>query len=264
MLHLGNVPAHSHPHLSQLSFWLEGGGSFFVDDAVYQVKRGTLCWMPSGTIHGFKVGPQADAIVMSVSGDFTREHLGGLLHGRPDQLLRSHMVIDPPPDRQELIGAWFRAIEQEYRRADWGQSAAIGAGARLIFIELARRADALVARDKPASSRAALLSRFFEILEAELRTQPNVDRLAAQLGTTPYLLNCATREAMGMRASDLIRARVMQEAKRLLLFTVISVAEVAEVVGYTDPSHFSRAFKAYTGKVPSAWRADHVASLQMS
>ena len=262
MLHFGDVPAHSHPHLHQLSFWLEGGGRFFVDDSVYEVKRGTLCWMPSGTIHGFAVGPGADAIVISVSDDFAREHLGGVLRGRPDRLLHSHLVIDPPPAAQEGMAEWFKAVEREYRHADWGQPAAIGAWARLIFIELARRADELVACDQPGSPRALLLSRFFDLLETELQMQPNVDRVAARLGTTPYLLNRATREAMGMQVSDVIRARIMQEAKRLLLFTMISIAEVAEVIGYTDPAHFSRAFKAYTGKVPSAWRAEHVAALQ--
>ena len=262
MLHHGDVPAHSHPHLHQLSFWLAGEGRFFVDDAVYAVKQGTLCWMPSGTIHGFEIGPDADAIVMSMSDDFAREQLGGVLGGRPDRLRHNHLVIDPLPDRQQPLAAWFKAVEQEYRVTNWGQPAAIGAWARLIFIELARRADALVACERSASPRAALLSRFLDMLEAELRAQPNVDRLASRLGTTPYLLNCATRAAMGMRASDVIRARIMQEAKRLLLFTMISVAEVAEVIGYTDPAHFSRAFKAHTGKVPSAWRADHVASLQ--
>lgn len=264
MLHFGDVPAHSHPHLHQLTLWVQGTGRFFVDEAVYEVKPGTLCWMPSGTIHGFAVGPAADAIVLSISDDFAREHLGSVLRGRPDRLLHSHMVIDLTSHGSDAVTTWFEAVEREYRHADWGQPAAIGAWARLIFIELARRADDLVACDGPGSARAVLLSRFFNVLEAELRRQPNVDRVAARLGTTPYLLNIATREAMGMRTSDVIRARVMQEAKRLLLFTMISISEVAEVIGYNDPAHFSRAFKAYTGSVPSIWRAEHVAALERS
>ena len=263
-LHLGKVLAHSHPHLHQLSLWTKGGGRYVADDSVYPIIRGTLCWMPSGTIHGFEIAPDADAIVLSISGDFARKHVGAVLLDRPDRLLHSHAVVAPGASNGDDLIAWFEAIEREYRRADWGQSVSIGAWSRLIFVELVRRLDETGDRRHIGSPRSVLLSRFLEVLEGQLRMKPSVEQIAAMLGTTPYLLNCATREAMGMRASDVIRTRIMQEARRLLLFTMISVSDVGEIVGYADPAHFARAFKAYTGEVPSVWRAERIAALERS
>ncbi|WP_082266053.1 AraC family transcriptional regulator [Enterococcus crotali] len=34
----------------------------------------------------------------------------------------------------------------------------------------------------------------------------------------------------------------------------VSIGELAQMVGYTDPSYFNRAFKKYTGFTPNAFR----------
>ena len=45
-------------------------------------------------------------------------------------------------------------------------------------------------------------------------------------------------------------------AKRLLEETAHSLAEVAFLLGFSQPSAFHRAFKRWTGKTPAEWRAE--------
>lgn len=45
------------------------------------------------------------------------------------------------------------------------------------------------------------------------------------------------------------------EAVRLLEIEALRIEEVACRVGYTDPSHFSRAFQRWTGCSPTSWRS---------
>lgn len=52
----------------------------------------------------------------------------------------------------------------------------------------------------------------------------------------------------------------MQHACYQLEHTSFLVEEVASAVGFTDPLHFSRVFKAHTGASPRAWRQQHGAS----
>ncbi|MDZ4200290.1 MAG: helix-turn-helix transcriptional regulator [Kiritimatiellia bacterium] len=47
----------------------------------------------------------------------------------------------------------------------------------------------------------------------------------------------------------------MREARRLLVETDLTVAEVAEQVGFEDPLYFSRSFRRLTGVPPSHYRA---------
>ena len=46
----------------------------------------------------------------------------------------------------------------------------------------------------------------------------------------------------------------MLEAKRLLLHSEISVAEIADHLGFEDPAYFSRCFKKHTSRSPIDFR----------
>lgn len=48
----------------------------------------------------------------------------------------------------------------------------------------------------------------------------------------------------------------MDEACRLLCSTLMSIGEIAEKLGFSDVLYFSRCFRNYTGKSPSAYRKD--------
>ena len=55
--------------------------------------------------------------------------------------------------------------------------------------------------------------------------------------------------------SSLIRDRSIHEAKRLLAYTALTVAEVGYELGYLDPAYFTRVFRMATGQTPKAFRA---------
>jgi AraC-like DNA-binding protein len=78
------------------------------------------------------------------------------------------------------------------------------------------------------------------------------------LGTTPYLLNRATRQGFGQTVSEVIRDRALAEAKRLLLFSKASAGEVGYMLGFEDPAHFGRFFVRATGMSPAMWRRHQI------
>ena len=45
-----------------------------------------------------------------------------------------------------------------------------------------------------------------------------------------------------------------ENAKKILLETELSVAEISSAVGYISPAHFSHQFRKITGLSPSEWR----------
>lgn len=47
----------------------------------------------------------------------------------------------------------------------------------------------------------------------------------------------------------------LTEARRLLAFTLLPVAEIGYRLGFPDPAYFSRRFRAATGESPSVYRA---------
>ena len=92
------------------------------------------------------------------------------------------------------------------------------------------------------------------MVERRFRDHWSIARYSKELGATPYLLNRAAIEGHGVLASDVVRQRTITEAKRLLLYTVLQIAEISATLGYDDPTHFARAFRRETGDQPSIWR----------
>ena len=59
---------------------------------------------------------------------------------------------------------------------------------------------------------------------------------------------------LGTGVKRVISERRLLEAKRLLLFTVRTVEDIAYEIGFDDPAYFSRFFRERTGEAPAAWR----------
>ncbi|MCC0809314.1 AraC family transcriptional regulator [Methylobacterium sp. W2] len=86
-------------------------------------------------------------------------------------------------------------------------------------------------------------------------TRPSIDGVARRLGLSRRTLQ-RRLDDLGTRYVD-IRHRVMaQRAKALLAGESLSIGRIACELGYTDTSHFTRAFLEWTGMTPSRWRRD--------
>lgn len=253
-LHGGAVEEHSHPHLHQLTAWVSGQGEYRADDAVAAIHPLTVCWMPAGVVHGFTVDTGSDAIVLSMSDDFAREQLLPLARETQFNPFHEALVIQPAPDRAEWLGDLFTRMEQEYARGLAGHAQAVGSLATLVMAELRRMSSDAHAAAPGGRDEPSLLVRFMGLLESTLGERTTIGQMARRLGTTPYLLNRACRQGLNLNASDVVRNRHMQEAKRLLLFTSLGIAEIGQAVGYADPAHFARTFRAATSQSPGDWR----------
>ncbi len=254
-LHHGNVEPHVHPHLHQLSYWLQGEGRFTVDGAPHDLVPDTLTWMPASVVHGFTADPAADAIVLSLSHDFLSNILSHIDAPPVEALARTPLVTKIPAELAVRVREMFLELEREHRFPSWGLKHVVSAQVQLVMVMVAR----LIEVDRPGRvappKAAALFSRFLSLLDRRFRDCRTVDAYVEVLGTTPYLLNRACREGAGQNASEVIRGRLLLEAKRLLHYTALNSGDVAFALGFNDPAHFGRAFRAETGLSPARWRA---------
>jgi AraC-like DNA-binding protein len=84
---------------------------------------------------------------------------------------------------------------------------------------------------------------------------PTLERLAADLGTSPFALLRAFRDAYGMPPHTwLTDARVRRA--RLLLDAGSPPAEAAVAVGFADQPHLNRHFTRIVGVPPGAYQRE--------
>lgn len=77
---------------------------------------------------------------------------------------------------------------------------------------------------------------------------------ADALGISPTHLNRVSRQMTGKSAYELIARKLLDQAKRELVFTFGSVQEIGYRQGFADPAYFSRIFLKGTGQTPRNWR----------
>ncbi|MBS1601630.1 MAG: AraC family transcriptional regulator, partial [Bacteroidetes bacterium] len=81
---------------------------------------------------------------------------------------------------------------------------------------------------------------------------------AELLFITPNHLNALCQELVGRPAGEVIRDRVLLEAKRLLTNAGMTATEIAYELNFQDNSYFNRFFKKYEGVTPDEFRKKYV------
>lgn len=81
-----------------------------------------------------------------------------------------------------------------------------------------------------------------------------LELLSAQAGLTPSHFCRVFKKATGATPHQFVMKARLDRARDLLGQSDLSVAQVAEMTGFTSQSHFTRAFRQYAGQTPSGWR----------
>jgi AraC-like DNA-binding protein len=101
---------------------------------------------------------------------------------------------------------------------------------------------------------SVLLRNFQKLIDLHYREKKLTKEYAAMLFVTPNHLNALSKHLTGRPAGELIRDRVLLEAKRLLVSADLNVAEIAADLNFGDNSYFSKFFKKYAGVTPEGFR----------
>jgi AraC family transcriptional activator of pobA len=77
---------------------------------------------------------------------------------------------------------------------------------------------------------------------------------AHALGVSTAHLTRLCRRHLGSTAKEVIESRLEVLARRALLFSDRSAAQIAGQLGFRDPSYFTRFFRRRTGATPARFR----------
>ncbi len=98
-----------------------------------------------------------------------------------------------------------------------------------------------------------LISDFKKLLLTEIQNNPTPTTLAAQLHVSTNHLNKILKQQTQLTTSQWINRQRIAEAKYLLHYSHSTIAEIAYLLGFSEPSHFSKYFKKHTGTPPSTY-----------
>ena len=96
----------------------------------------------------------------------------------------------------------------------------------------------------------ALFLKFLEAVRNNYEHNYSVAHFAEIINTTQAKLNELSKLHTNKTAQNVIYSLIISEAKRYLLYTNLSVKEIAYALGFNDPFYFSNFFKKHTYKSP--------------
>jgi AraC family transcriptional regulator, transcriptional activator of pobA len=248
-LHRGEVGAHKHSQLAQITFWIKGGGTYHIEDKSWTFIAPAVSFVSSGVVHGFSVSKSADAIVLSVADDALKTIF---LQNENARNLTCFVQKAGNKTDWDNLGLLMKMTKQEHEKQH-----AFSASAMLHLMGLSL---SLIARLCSTSEEVqnshvqTLAERLRKLIDTRYRDNWTIAQYVSALGSTPHLLDKAARTSFGKPVKHFILERRLLEAKRLLKFTIRSSEDIAAELGFNDPAYFSREFKKHTSMAPGTWR----------
>ena len=165
-------------------------------------------------------------------------------------------VIDMNEEQFQNFSNYFQLIEQKITNSSERTPDII----RSFIYILLNETDEISGNKKTdqistANRNEQLLLEFKTLLSAHFLTNRQLAFYADKLHVTPKHLSKAVKEASGKTAGDWIKEMLLLESKVLLKDNQITVAQIADRLEFTDPSHFGKFFKSQTGISPLQFRS---------
>lgn len=237
-------------------YFTEGGGPHYIDFDRFEAVPFQIYFMSPGQVHHWAFREeQVDGYVLNFSTSFFQSFLlrtdyiddFSFFQGRA-----SESVMTVPVSLRAKTGSIFE--EMIALRASISP---IGFDKiRVLILQLLLLiADLYPAKQGVAISYKQTVLRNFERLVAKHFVEWRHPKdYAAMLYITPNHLNALCSDTLGMSAGEVIRSRVVLEAKRLLVNPELSISTIAYQLNFKDNSYFTKFFKKHTGQTPEVFR----------
>ncbi|HEY4326704.1 MAG TPA: helix-turn-helix transcriptional regulator [Mucilaginibacter sp.] len=239
-----------------LVLFTEGAGTHTIDFESFPVTPKQIYFMVPGQVHSWNFDGKVDGYVINFSTSFFQSFLlksdylenFPFFSGTP-----ADAVIELPELLQaEIIGLFEKLIKlsEDNRRMSVDLI-------KTIMLQLF----ILIATEKLAhhpsnltSYNYTLLKNFQKLIDLNFTTMKLPKEYAEMLFITPNHLNALCKVALDISAGEVIRNRVVLEAKRHLINLDLSVTEISYRLGFADNSYFTKFFKKQAGITPEDFR----------
>ncbi|WP_428623891.1 helix-turn-helix domain-containing protein [Sedimenticola sp.] len=251
------IRPHAHPDHAQILLVDKEGGEIRIEEKLWPISSPALVVIPAAMVHEIRFIPYSDGFAVTAATNYLNTIT------QDDQ--RLHEVLLKPAvysliNTNVRVEGVTHAFEWMYREFLWsapGRRKAIMAHLLRILVALIRLDTEQDHSDGKHGGRDyELVSRYRELLEQNFRKEKGLEFYAHGLGVSMTRLNLACKSKTGKTSSEILYERLVIEAKRYLIYSEMTVAEIGYAIGFEDPAYFSRFFSRRVGVPPGGYRQE--------
>lgn len=244
------------PHRTHffMVIWITKGLlKYRIDHQYYQVKKDHLIYIAPGQIHNFESDSGFEGELIAFTEDFVPENAFFRLLRIFDNA-SSKVKTMHSKEIHIKVQAIFRSLSEELKNeADEFQH-------DLLF-NMLYNLILFVERGKIIQSISNLQSRdlkdvmaFKSLVAKNYRDHYSVKNYAEILDTTTQRLLQITTLALGKTPKEFIIEYTLTEGQRMLNYSKYSIKEISFMLGFDEPTNFTKFFKKHTGTSPLNFR----------
>jgi len=247
---------HRHSFYHTLLF-TKGSGKHSIDFEFFDVRPGQVYFMSPGQVHSWAFDGEVDGYVINFSGDIFRHFLKDADYLEQFSFfsgVAQESVLQLAPQYFEDLKNLYSKILDVVAVPENGHTADLIA---IHLLEIFILSEQSKHKETPLGHQQhnnAVLHHFRKLLNRHFQQYRLPKDYAAMLYITPNHLNALCKEVLGKPVGDIIRDRILVEAKRLLVNMDLTIAEIGYQLNFQDNSYFTKFFKKYTGTTPEAFK----------
>jgi AraC-like DNA-binding protein len=248
--------AHGHSFY-HLVIFTKGSGFHTIDFERFPVTAGAAYFMVPGQVHSWAFEGDTDGYVINFSASFFQAFLAEsnyLDHFPFWSGNAAGGVLELPKELRAGCSAILEQLVTETETIQLLNRDMVRVQLISLFITIARATGHLPVPAHEVRPSLLLLHQFRKLVDEYYTRFKLPKEYAALLYITPNHLNALCNDLLGKPAGEVIRERVLLEAKRLLVNVEAGIAAIGYQLGFPDNSYFTKFFKKYTGITPEEFR----------
>ena len=247
-----HTPKHSHKDITEIFYIMSGESRYIIGDREYSAKAGDIVLCSGGITH---------EEYHALSGSFEGYFCG--INNIQVQGLRELWLtpenISPvltAGESNERIKALFHDLYEESCSRQAGYEHVCGHLAACLCVMILRLVNESISVCGTVSSTGkthALVNKMIEYMNSNL-AGISINKIAGEFHLNPSYISHLFKRVTGVTPIKYCTAKRVDDAKRLLVSTEMTVGEIAAMLGYENVNHFYLPFKKYTGVTPKEYR----------
>lgn len=171
-------------------------------------------------------------------------------------------VVQVPKEEKEFVDHLFNQMEFEFKLKDTSLEEMNRTYLKQLLIKATRmwKQQHLEKIVTGQNNDLEFFRKFTVLVDKHYKQKHSVADYADFLAMAPKTVTHKFKRLKLPQPNEVIKNRIILEAKRLLVHTALTAKEIAHELGYDDPAYFSRQFQIKTGESPSGFRTKYLST----
>jgi AraC-like DNA-binding protein len=251
--HQDMVFPHKHNFFHFVLF-TKGSGEHIIDFNHYNIEPYQIYFMVPGQVHTWNFIGDEEGYVVNFSIDYFQSFLlrtdylerFSFLQGKIEQLI--FVIADQFRKQSICILEQISSAKAAGQTEDYIRTLLLQF---ILYISISTEKDH---QEHSTPYNHKIFNSFQQLVEQQFKSTKLPSVYADQLFITPNHLNAICKSYIGQSAGEIIRNRIVLEAKRLLVNRNLNINEIADELQFNDNSYFTKFFKKSAGLTPEEFR----------